>query len=61
MSKQQALLLTPPFFPKEHPYEMDNFYGFECSFVMVMVGLQHQENVMSAKERIVLFVKAVED
>lgn len=29
--------------------------------VMVMVGLPHQENVMSAKERSVLFVKAVED
>lgn len=29
--------------------------------VMVMVGLQHKENVISAKEKIVLFVKAVED
>ena len=33
MSKQkQALLITPPLFPKEHPYEMDNFYGFKCSY-----------------------------
>lgn len=29
--------------------------------VMVMVGLQHKENVISAKERIALFTKEVED
>lgn len=32
MSRQQALLITPPLFPKEHPYEMDTFFGFKCSY-----------------------------
>lgn len=30
--QQQALLITPPLFPKEHPYEMDTFFGFKCSY-----------------------------
>lgn len=30
--KQQALLVAPPLFPKEHPYEMDTFYGFKCTY-----------------------------
>lgn len=30
--KQQSFLVTPPLFPKEHPYEMDTFYGLECSY-----------------------------
>lgn len=29
--KQQALLITPPLFPEEHPYEMETFNGFDCS------------------------------
>lgn len=30
--KQQALLIAPPLFPKEHPYEMETFLGFDCSY-----------------------------
>lgn len=30
--KQQSLLITPPLFPKEHPYEMNTFNDFDCTY-----------------------------
>ena len=30
--KQQVYMVVPPLFPKNHPYEMETFDGFECSY-----------------------------